>query len=692
VEENTIDGDDGAGSVGLDIWCDGTDDLVVTGCHNTITDFDIGVQVDEETAGLISSVILNWNHIYDNAGYGVYNGASLTVDARYCWWGYDSGPYHPSLNSGGLGNQVSDRVLFDPWLGSETETDLVWSTFLGGTACDQGYAVDVDGSGDVYVTGYTNSLDFPVTTGAYDVSHNLNNDIFVTKLTSDGSSQVYSTFLGGEYSERAYGIVVDGSGSAYLTGWTGSSDFPTTSGAYDESHNGGDDVFAVKLNAAGEGVDYATFLGGTEDECGYGIDVDDSGRAYLTGWTGSTGFPTTATAFDITHNGGKDGFAVKLDASGTSLDYATYLGGAQDDEGWSLIVDQTGRAHITGYSASSGFPTTSGAYDRIYNGGNDAIVLKLNQTGTGLDYASFVGGSGDESGWSLDLDDDGCACVVGHTESGDFPATTGAYDETYNGGGDVFLFSIDATGSALDFATYLGESGDDLGYGVAVDNSGHHYLTGATASVDFPTTVGAYSTTYQGGGYDAFVVRINPAGSGLDYGTFLGGTDSEQGRDIALDGSGYVHITGYTLSSGFPVTPGVFDETYNGGGWGDAFVAQLDLGVVVDKTPPETITDLTATLKSGVKSSWGDIYLTWSEPYDNLGVSHYILYRSHVPGDPGDSLLTTTETSFTDFGVVGNHHLNHYYIVRAVDEAGNKSDNSNQVGEFDRPWVTNKSN
>jgi hypothetical protein len=164
----------------------------------------------------------------------------------------------------------------------------------------------------------------------------------------------------------------------------------------------------------------------------------------------------------------------------------------------------------------------------------------------------------------------------------------------------------------------------------------------------------------------------------------------EEGRGLALDGSGYVHITGYTLSSGFPVTSGVFDETYNGGTWGDAFVAQLDLGVVVDKTPPEAITDLRVQLENGAKSFWGNVYLSWSEPFDDIGVSHYIIYRSHVPGELGDSLVVTTELNYLDVGVIGSPSTNHYYIVKAVDGVGNKSADSNQVGEFDRAWSSKK--
>ncbi len=691
VEDNTIDGDDGSGSVGLDIWSDGSDDVVVTGSHNTITDFDIGVQVDEESAGLVSSVLLNWNSFYDNVSYGVYNAAALTVDARYCWWGDVSGPFHPALNSGGLGNEVSDRVLFDPWLGAADETDLVWSTFMGGGACDQSYDIAVDASGSVYVTGYTNSLNFPTTAGAYSESHSGGSDVFVAKLDPTGSALVYATFLGGSDVEIGHGIAVGGSGSAYVTGLTESSDFPTTAGAHDESYNGGGDVFVAMLDPTGSTLDFATFLGGSDADQGCDVTVG-AGGVFLTGSSKSVDFPVTGAAYDIIHNGGADAFVLQLNSAGTALIYSSYLGGAGDDEGRGMVLNNAGNVYLVGSTESPDFPTTTGAYDRIHNGGDDVFTTKMNLAGSTLIFSTFVGGAGDDRGWGIDLDVAANVYLAGQTQSNDFPATGGVYDETYNGTGDAFVLKLNQTGSGLEYASFLGEGGEDWARDVAVDNIGHAYLTGFTGSEDFPTTVGVFGPTYHGGTLDAFVARISPAGNGLDYASFLGGNDVEEGHGIALDGTGYVHICGYTRSADFPTTPGVFDMTYNGGTRGDAFVVKLDVGVVLDKTPPQAIADLTATLDSGAKSYWGNIYLSWTEPYDNIGVDYYIVYRSTLPHQLGDSVAATTSLEYLDPGVAGNPNVNHYYIVKAVDAVGNKSPESNQVGEFDRRWSVKLSN
>jgi hypothetical protein len=267
---------------------------------------------------------------------------------------------------------------------------LAWSTFVGGSDMDRAQGVAVDGSGSVYVTGYTYSADFPTTAGAYDTTYNGGGyDVFVTKLNSTGSALLYSTYLGGSGNDGADGIAVDTSGSAYVTGGTSSADdavapFPTTSGAFDRSFNGGTyDVFVSKLNPAGSSLSYSTFLGGSSNEGGSGIAVDTSGSAYVTGGTVSSDFPTTAGAFDTSINGSADAFVAKLSSNGRALTYCTYLGGSSADAGYGIAVDGSGAAYILGGTSSSGFPTTAGAFDTSYNGGDwDVFVSKLNSTGS----------------------------------------------------------------------------------------------------------------------------------------------------------------------------------------------------------------------------------------------------------------------------------------------------------------------
>ena len=262
---------------------------------------------------------------------------------------------------------------------ADNPADLLYSTFLGGSDYDEGYAIAVDGAGSAYVTGLTGSSNFPTTPGAFDRSYNGGDtDAFVVKLNPAGSGLAYATFLGGSGSDHDVAIAVDGTGSAYVAGLTNSTNFPTTPGAFDRSHNGEYDAFIVKLNPAGSGLAYATFLGGSDYDFGYAIAMDGTGSAYVAGLTNSTNFPTTPGAFDRSHNGEYDAFIVKLNPAGSGLAYATFLGGSDYDWGRAIAVDGMGSAYVTGYTVSSGFPTTPGAFDRSYNGGfDDAFVAKL---------------------------------------------------------------------------------------------------------------------------------------------------------------------------------------------------------------------------------------------------------------------------------------------------------------------------
>jgi len=398
---------------------------------------------------------------------------------------------------------------------------------------------------------------------------------------------LYATFLGGSDWDGGYDIAVDGSGAAYVTGWTYSTDFPATPGAFDTTYSGSGDAFVAKLNPAGSALAYATFLGGSSEDEGYAIAVDGSGATYIVGRTYSSGFPTTPGAFDRTHNGGSDAFVVKLNVTGTALAYATFLGGSGNDYGEAIAVDGSGAAYVTGWTYSTDFPVTPGAFDTTYNGYDDAFVAKLAPAGSALAYATFLGGSSYELGTGIAVDGGGAAYVTGYTNSPDFPATPGAFDTTHNGYWDAFVAKLNPAGSTLAYATFLGGGGNDYGEAIAVDGSGAAYVTGWTYSTDFPATAGAFDTTHNGaGGYpDAFVAKLAPAGSALAYATFLGGSGVDWSCAVAVDGGGAAYVTGVACSSDFPATPGAFDTScgtdgdcnYDGSAtYGDGFVAKLN--------------------------------------------------------------------------------------------------------------------
>jgi len=421
----------------------------------------------------------------------------------------------------------------------------------------------------------------------------------------------FSTYLGGNSSETVYGVAVHSGGDIYVAGSTCSRDLPTTTGAYRVSSPGCWCAFVSRLDSAGSTLIYSTYLGQTS---GWGLAVDNEGNAYVTG-VAVRGFPTTAGAFRTALGGSADAFAAKLNSTGSVLLYSTYLGGSQSDYGYAIGVDSSGIAVVTGYTYSSDYPTTPNAVQRSFGGGTDAFVTKVNQTGTGLVYSTYLGGSGYDYGQGLTLDSSSRAFVTGYASPG-FPTTPGAYRAATGFG--AFLTKLESDGGSFGYSTYLGPAD---GWGVAVDSSGNAYVTGRAFGSDYPTTPGALQTAF-GGASDAFVTEVNPAGSGLIYSTFLGGSYNEIGNGIVLDRVGNVYVTGETESTNFPtVSPlqsahsggsGVFKSGDRGGTWtesntglGTNHIAAL----LIDSRTPSTVYAAgpgTAVFKS---TDWGN---TWA--------------------------------------------------------------------------------
>ena len=323
-----------------------------------------------------------------------------------------------------------------------TGSSLLWSTFLGGNANETAYALALDPSGAVAVAGNTWSTTFPTTSGAYDTTYNgPSSDIFVTLFDATGGSLLWSTFLGGSDWEGAYALALGPSGAVTVAGETGSSTFPTTSGAFDTTYNGGfRDVFVTRLDATGSSLMWSTFLGGSDSEIASSLALDNSGAVNVAGDTQSSAFPITPGAFDTTYNGGlRDAFVTRLDATGSSLLWSTFLGGSASDGASSVALDISGAVTVAGDTQSSAFPTTPAAYSTTHNGVLDAFVARLDGTGSSLLWSTFLGGSGVDRAYALALDPSGAVTVAGETESSSFPTTPGAYDTTFNGVRDAFV-------------------------------------------------------------------------------------------------------------------------------------------------------------------------------------------------------------------------------------------------------------
>jgi hypothetical protein len=435
---------------------------------------------------------------------------------------------------------------------------LSYSTYLGGTGA-LANAVAVDGAGAVYLTGVT-TTDFPTTAGSAQPMTGGIFDAFVTKLSADGSALVYSTYLGGSQVETGRGIAVDASGNAYVVGTTLSPDFPTANPLQPALGSAaGGNAFVAKLDPAGSALIYSTYLGGDGGSAAAAIAVDAGGNAYLTGDT-SSNFPTTPGAAQAALAGAGDAFVAKLNPVGSALVYATYLGGTDIDRAAAIAVDGGGNAYVTGQTLSMDFPTVNALQPACSSDPcSDAFVTKVNPTGSALVFATYLGGSAQDAGAGIAVDTGDNVYVTGSTFSVDFPtanafqATRGSLDAS-----DAFVTKLSFTGSGLVlvYSTYVGGTSYNQGAAIAVDVGGSAYITGLTNSTDFPTANAiqpAFTPPTELEGHEAFVAKLNPAGSALVYSTYLGGGGREDGNGIAVDSSGNAYVTGFTTSIDFPL-------------------------------------------------------------------------------------------------------------------------------------------
>jgi hypothetical protein len=388
---------------------------------------------------------------------------------------------------------------------------------------------------------------------------------------------VYSTFLGGGSDDTATAIAVNAAGEAFVTGYTLSADFPATAGAFDTGPNGILDAFVTRMNSAGTALIYSTYLGGSGIDLGNDIAVNALDEAFVIGDTydSATNFPATAGAFDTSHNGFRDVFVARLNATGTGLIYSTFLGGSSDDFGNGIAVTPAGEAFVTGatFEDLTNFPTTTGAFDPTHNGLVDAFVTRLNALGTGLIGSTFLGGSGTDEAHAIAVNGAGEPIVTGFSSDHviDFPTTPGAVDTSHNGNDDVFVAKLDSNFGGLNYSSFHGGPGFERGRAVALLGLGDVFVTGE-AEAGFPVTPGAFDTTHNGF-LDIFVMRTNVIAGGLSYATYLGGGAADTGDAIAVDGTGNAYVGGST-EGGMPTTSGADDTTHNGGY--DAYVARLN--------------------------------------------------------------------------------------------------------------------
>ncbi|MCK9420083.1 MAG: SBBP repeat-containing protein [Nitrospirae bacterium] len=479
---------------------------------------------------------------------------------------------------------------------------FAFSSFLGGNGYDYAKAVAVDSSNNIYVTGYTNSTNFPSATGHAGSDY----DVFVMKISAAGTV-VYSTYVGDSNTQdKGYAIAVDSSGNAYVTGETDNpgsgATFPVVNGF---TTTPGDGAIVFKLNSAGSALLYSTILQSGSSALGYGIAVQGA-NAYVCGGgaINTSMFPNWPTAGTYsTHTGGTaglyDAFMVKIDTAATgasSLKYATRYGGTGWEYAYSVAVDSSGNAYVTGETDIN----QTVPYRQV-------LVVKFDSAGSVV-YASTIGGSSDSYGYGIAVDSSGNAYVTGKTSASNFPTTTGAYQVAYAGAGDAFVAKLDTTGSTLLYSTFLGgASSSDTGHGIALDSAGNAYVAGETDSSNFPTTVDAIQSARASSNTEAFVTALNSTGTALLYSSYLGGTGNVGGGDkafgIALDGNEDVIVVGQTDSTDFPVSS-AFQSTH-GGGLFDGFVAKITSSTTTTTGGGGTVGSGTTTTTGGGDGSSG---------------------------------------------------------------------------------------
>jgi Abnormal spindle-like microcephaly-assoc'd, ASPM-SPD-2-Hydin/Beta-propeller repeat/Cep192 domain 4 len=585
------------------------------------------------------------------------------------------------------GRQISFEVgAYDHSKPLVIDPVLQYSTYLGGSNEDGPMAIAIDSSGNAYVAGGTVSSDFPVTSGVPQatfggqligctgVPHFVCGDAFVAKVNPTGTALVYATYLGGNDRDSAAGVAVDASGEVFVAGQTQSANFPVTPGVFQGALAGTRNAFVAKLNAAGSQLLYSTYIGGSSKDGAIYIAIDSSGNAYLAGATRSSNFPVTTGAFQTTCKScpsTSDGFVTKLNPTGTALVYSTFLGGTSEDLAAAIAVDGAGNAYVTGGTVSTDFPTQNPYQAHFAGGGTtcptvnnqidphificgDAFVTKLNPTGSALVYSTYLGGSGDETGFGIAVDAAGNAYVSGGTNSTNFPTTSGVVQPAFGGGssacnttgiacGDAFVTKMNATGSAPIYSTYLGGANDDVGVRMAVDSSNNAHLTGITMSSNFPVTADAFQSSFAGGTSpcgegdfcgDGWVATLNVNATALSFSSYIGGSGDDAGVAITSDSAGNDYATGATTSTNFPTTVGAFqtkcgsDGTCNGG-LSDVFVAKISLPIAAASFSPASLSFTSQTV--GTPSGSKPVTLT------NSGTGTLAISSIASSGDYGQS-------------------------------------------------------
>ncbi len=458
---------------------------------------------------------------------------------------------------------------------------LSYSTFLGGSDDEGMFGIKRDSAGNIYLSGETSSIDFPIKNGVQTVEGG-DYDAFVSKFDPTGKHLIYSTYLGGSAFDHAVGVAVNGNGEAFVAGVTQSANFPTKN-ALQSTLKGTANAFVAHLAKCGDELIFSTYFGGSGADGGAeDLTIDAASNVYIAGQMSSPDFPTTAGALQTVCDGPNafpgicigDGFVAKISADGKKLLYSTLLGGASYDGIGGIAVDQHGSAFLTGITESRDLPVLN-AFQAKLAGYGSAFVSELNPTGSKLIFSTYLGGSQFDSGTAIALGPEGEIWVTGQAGSPDFPLVK-AFQSNFVLGDHSFISEFSSNGETLLRSSFFGGSGYDIPFRIGVDAFGSPTVVGFTSSPDLPVT-NAIQKTFGGGNADAFAIKILPNSFTPLYATYLGGTGDEFGYAIYQEALGAVWMGGSTSSLTFPVLDS-FQSSYAGGPF-DAYLSRFSLTI-----------------------------------------------------------------------------------------------------------------
>jgi hypothetical protein len=579
---------------------------------------------------------------------------------QYCWDNGDnitlSEPYDipvPSIKTEILQVYVNDSAGHEV---SETYTFvrstswLPFSTYLGASDYDYGMAIVLDDEGNSYIVGQTESSDFP-TQNAMNETHNGNYDIFLSKISLNGTL-IYSTYIGGPSNDYATDLAIDSSGNLYICGYTYSSTGFPLKNAYNSTHSGDSDAFIMKLNNDGNQILYSTYLGALNSDVANGIEVDEQGNSYITGYTYSSNFPNVS-GFSNEMATSPDVFLSKLSPEGNNLLYSSFLGGNNLDMGFDLALDSDGYCYIVGTTSSTDFPTQN-PMNSSKNSFIDMFITKMKPGEPSLNYSTYFGSGSNDEGWGVAVDSSGVCYITGWAYGSGYPLKNEIQD--YQGNYDIVVTAINYTGTNVLFSTYLGSPGADKGYDITLGPDGHVHITGLAGTDGLPVK-NAYDSTFTGT-TDGVVAKFSLNGDQLEFCSYLSGTAADYGWSIAVHSDSTMFITGGAISTNFPIV-NAFQETHGTGSNRDAFITRIG----IDDVQPAI--SLISPEEDSISPSGTEVSLNIDDT--GSGISHVFYYWDSGPNQ-------TLESPYIEHLPVGEG--SHTLFVFVNDSVGNWASDS----------------